>query len=119
MPAALDQFLTSQSSTVALRSKHTRALTFEFFFFGDADATINQGDATVKIETQEQELRGLRTRVRELEMLLVEQQDTLDRLIADAMGEVGIVSFFSIGRAAGHSGPPPRRWHGRGGYCFC
>lgn len=53
-------------------------------------ATMNQmGDATVKIETQEQELRGLRTRVRELEMLLVEQQDTLDRLIADAMGEVG------------------------------
>ena len=49
---------------------------------------FNQGDATIKIETQEQELRGLRTRVQELEILLVEQQDTLDRLIADAMGEV-------------------------------
>jgi len=53
------------------------------------EASMNQmGDATVKIEYQEHELKALRTRVKELELLLVEQQDTLDRLIADAMSEV-------------------------------
>jgi len=36
---------------------------------------MNQmGDATVKIDVQEHELKALRTRVKELELLLVEQQ---------------------------------------------
>ena len=75
---------------------------------------FNQGDATIKIETQEQELRGLRTRVQELEILLVEQQDTLDRLIADAMGELGIfIYLLPFGETPQGR---PRRHHFHTGY---
>jgi len=36
-------------------------LTDLFFFVAMPLPTFNQGDATIKVETQEQELRGLRT----------------------------------------------------------
>lgn len=54
----------------------------------EQESLQQMGDAVIKMESQEEELVVLRARVKDLEVLLVEQQDTLDRLIADAMGEV-------------------------------